>query len=262
MPESPWSIKLSDLRKAVGYYCGYGRGALSAWSTEQLEDIDDFIDGGLRQFYQPPILPNEMRSHAWSFLKPVRTLTTTADDADIAMPDDVSSIIGDMTYASTVFSGSVRQVGEEALRMTQTGTDGSSGKPCVFCVRPDTAAGNIGQRWTITFHPTPDAAYVLTYKYNWMMPKLSDDRPFPVGGMIHSETIRQSCIAYAEYKKDSQRGLEYARFLERLAASVSFDRDLNPDTLGVISDNSDAQEFGMRTFEDSNGTTYNGVLYG
>ncbi len=258
MPESAWSLQLSQFRKAVGYYLGYGRGAIAAWTDEQLEDIDDCIDSGLRQFYSPPILPGETRVHQWTFLRPTTTLVTTASDSEQNLPDDVAGIVGDITYDADNWQRSIRSTSEEMIRRFQAGAGDMTGPPMYYCTAPVTSSGISGQRLKIIFSPTPDAAYTLSYRYVWTMPKLADDRPFPMGGPFHADTIQQSCVAVAEQRKNDQVGIEYQRFIERLTKSVSMDRDLLPDTLGVGTDNSE-----RRWFEPVNtsGTTFEGVMY-
>lgn len=39
--------------------------------------VDSVVNRGLRQFYFPPPLQGEARSHTWTFLRPVETLTTS-----------------------------------------------------------------------------------------------------------------------------------------------------------------------------------------
>ena len=78
--ESSLSIGYQDLQTKVGYALGYGRDS-TAWTTNDLLDIDDCIESGLRQFYYPPILPGQKAAHEWTFLRPVDSLTIgpTAD---------------------------------------------------------------------------------------------------------------------------------------------------------------------------------------
>lgn len=257
MPESAWSMQLSDLRSHVGHYCGYGRGVLSAWTAGQLEDIDSYIDGGLRQFYWPPILPGETKAHVWSFLTPATTLATVASTATVELPATVSAVMGDMTYSSDGYFMVVRSISEELLRRYQSANEDTTGRPLYYCLRSNTPSGNIGQRLIVTFHPTPDAAYTLNYRYQWVMPKLSDDLEFPMGGPVHAETCKQSCLAYAELRKADQVGPENVRFMQRLAASVSLDRELIPDSQGMIQ--GDSHVSWIPGNQSTTGTSFNGV---
>jgi len=48
----------------------------SGLSADEQHLVDRVIESGLRQFYQPP--PSNGRSHDWSFLRPIGTVTTDA----------------------------------------------------------------------------------------------------------------------------------------------------------------------------------------
>jgi hypothetical protein len=231
---------------------------VSTWTVAQLEDIDTYVDGGLRQFYWPPILPGETRAHNWSFLSPATTLTTTASTATQELPTTVSAIIGDMTYSSSGYYSKVKSISEELLRNYQATNVSMSGRPAYYCIRSNTPTGSIGQRLTVTFFPTPDAVYTLSYKYHWIMPKLGDETAiFPVGGPVHAETCKQSCLAYAELRKTDKLGVENAVFMSRLAASVSLDRDLIPESQGMIRGDTNMQW--IPAPYSANGTPFNGV---
>ena len=61
---------------------------------------------------------------------------------------------------------------------------------------------------------------------------------------MHGETIIASCLAVAEQMIDefNNPGKNQARFIERLAASISYDRrNMLPDGFGYNADNSDRQ---------------------
>lgn len=71
MSESSLSLAYSDFQAAVGYYLGYTR--ISAnWSTDQTNDIDACIQGGLRMFYNP--LECGLPRHEWRFMRPTARL--------------------------------------------------------------------------------------------------------------------------------------------------------------------------------------------
>lgn len=262
MPEPALSMQLSDFRSGLGHWLGYGRGETVAWSDAQLDDINNYIDGGYRQFLIPPALPGETRGHKWSFIEPTSTVTTTASTSTVALPVDCVNVLGDMTYDSDTWSCSIRQVNEEMLRKFQQGAGDSTGKPQYFCLRMNTSVGDIGQRGTITFFPTPDAAYTLTFRRTWIPVPMSDSHPWPLGGALHSDTIMQSIRAYAENMRDGMEGIETKRFMVRLAASVALDRDMQPDVIGVNNDYSDNQQADPRYALNNNYVTYNGVHYG
>jgi hypothetical protein len=75
--ESTLAVSLTELRSEVGRFLGHGRDYASIAADPKLT-VDACIHRGLRQFYFPPPLPNETKSHEWSFLSPIRSLTTQA----------------------------------------------------------------------------------------------------------------------------------------------------------------------------------------
>lgn len=48
------------------------------WNHEQQGELDNIVQRGIRRFYSPPVFPGEATQHAWSFLRPVSELDTTA----------------------------------------------------------------------------------------------------------------------------------------------------------------------------------------
>ena len=77
MSESTLTLGYPDLRAELGAHLGYGR-TTANWDTEQTATVESILQRGMRQFYVPPVLPGQSRSHSWRFLHPVTTLTTVA----------------------------------------------------------------------------------------------------------------------------------------------------------------------------------------
>lgn len=235
MSESSLSVSYTDLVAAVGRFMGYGRTS-SAYSTDQLADIEDVIASGLRQFYFPPPISQGDTGHRWSFLKPATTLATVIDQTTYTMPDDFGGIEGKVTFTTTADGPQeVVIVGEGAIRKYLTSTD--TGQPKYIAIRPKSTDGTAGQRFEALIAPTPDAIYTLSYRKVVLQNKLSAVNLYPLGGMAHGETIMQSCLAIAEQRYDDNDGPQYKRFLERLAASIVHDRDIStPDYFGYNGD--------------------------
>lgn len=59
----------TELLRWTGRRVGASRTS-SDWSSLQNTDLLDGLRAGLRQFYYPPVLPNETVPHVWSFLQP------------------------------------------------------------------------------------------------------------------------------------------------------------------------------------------------
>lgn len=242
MAEPSLSLTYSELAKEVGHFLGYGSDD-SVWSSEQSDDVDRIVQSGYRQFLNPPLLPGMQVIHQWSFLRPVTTLDTVADQADYDLPDNFGGMDGCLTYDDNNAYPDIKIVGENQIRSARSGTSSMSGRPYLAAVRYKQHSGTPGQRWEIMFYPTPDAAYTLSYRYRALRNKLTDSSPYPLGGADHAETILESCLAIAERRKDDAIGLHDGAFKERLAASIAMDGSIaRADSLGYNGDPSTERE--------------------
>ncbi len=81
MSESTLAITYTELKQAVAHYLGLGLDSTS-WSLKETQMLDLIIKRGLRQFYRPPKIHENEDPHRWSFLHPIRTLTTIGPYSD------------------------------------------------------------------------------------------------------------------------------------------------------------------------------------
>lgn len=273
MSESSLSITYDDIAKEVGYALSYGRDS-AQWGSvgtadSQYNIIDICIQRGLRQFYNPPLLENESKSHVWTFLRPVTTLSTVSGTYNYTLPDNFGGIDGNFTYAAnTAGSAIIPIVGEGQIRgLRANPMYVSNAKPRMAAIRPLASDGTTGQRFEALFHPTPDAIYVLSYRYYALQSKLLTGK-YALGGMAHGETLLASCL-YVAYEmlarnEASAAGLKSsakAAWMDRLKASVNLDREtFIPENLGVNGDNSDGNYYFNRR-DLLPVTTVNGVAY-
>ena len=257
--ESTLALQLSDLREEVGQYLGFQRD-YSVLDAGQQAQVSSTISAGLRQFYFPPVLEGDMISHRWSFLTPSATLTVEDDKADYDLPDDFGGLEGEFTYAADAgLYQPICRVGVGDISSLRQGASLSTGAPQKVALRPKKSDGTAGQRFAVEFWPTPDAEYVLSYRYRVMPSALSATNPHPYGGASHSETILESCLAVAESRIQDEQGNHKQAFLERLRASVALDqRDFRPDYYGY---NANRQRAVYRRHQGQTFATYNGNLY-
>lgn len=238
MAEPTLSLGFPDLQKEVGDFLGFGPTS-GNWSAAKTDIIERIIQSGIRQFYFPPSLGGGMPSHNWRFLKPVTTLATVASTDTYTLPDSFGRMEGNLTFASADNAyTAIKLVGEGVIRNLQQRNTSATGKPRYAAVRPKASTGSTGQRFEILLWPTPDAVYTLTYKYAALLDKITASLPYPVGGMPHAETILESCLAVAEMRKDDEKGLHWTQFMERLAASVEYDKQINAEFFGYNGDGS------------------------
>lgn len=248
MPESTLSVTYPQLQAETGIYLGYG-GDTTVWTTASAAEVDRYIQAGYRQFLYPPGIPDPTTGqpqarHTWSFLKPTSPLTTTASADQQDLPDDFGGMDGDFTFVSTgTIYGRIAITSESRIRDLRQGTT-AAGVPALAAIRPKRSDQSHGQRYEVMFYPTPDAAYSLEYSYNALQAALTTLRPYPLGGMAHSETLIESVLAKAEQRgNDTPQGPHWQAFMEALGASVAHDRSIRqPEVLGYCSDHSDARE--------------------
>ena len=250
------NITYNQLQKAIGRYLGYGRNVHGPDDgTDQWADIEDCINSGLRQFYAPPVLPNQQGPHQWSFLRPVTYMSLMATVADYDMPEDFGGINGDLTYPPSTATRAVVIVGESAIRTLRQNSP-KTGNPTHAAIRPKSTDGSSAQRFEISFWPTPSADVQLSYRYYISPASLTTDNQYPYGGSMHSETILQSCLSIAEQRLNDEKGIHWEKFLERLSASIQYDRKTSgADFLGYNADNSDG---GLSANERFDYVTVNG----
>lgn len=231
MAESGLSIAYADLLVEVGDFLGYGK-VRDNFSEVQEKEIDRYVQAGIRQFYYPPAVEGVEAGYDWSFLNPTNTLATTADDAAQDLPDDCGRVIGDFFYAPDVYNRSIPLVSESRiLALLQDSTD--TGKPRYVAVRikgdgvdddEEREPAAVGQRLEAVWWPIPDDAYTLTYRYEAFSGKLTDALKTPLGGMVHSELITESCLSVAEIRANDERGIHWESFSRLLKAGVAKDR--------------------------------------
>jgi len=114
-----------------------------------------------------------------------------------------------------------------------------------------------GQRYQLIIYPQADAVYTMTGWYEPALNKLTTALPWPFGGVQHTETIIESVLSIAEQRLHDERGLHFARFLERLTSSVSLDRQRGPRNYGY----NDSNEYGRLSGRPDRYVLYNGVRY-
>lgn len=233
---SPDTFTYTSLCVDLADFLGWGRnteGAGSDWTTATQNRLSDLIHGGYLQFLYPPILPGETTAHRWSFLRPTTTLATAASDYLYDMPSNFGAIASDLAYDSNDdIARVIRQV-SPGLIDRKRAEDDTAGRPAYFALRPKSIAETAGQTTECILYPTPDAIYNLVYYYDAKPERLSAVNLYPLGGQPHADTLLQSCRDVAAQRMlDQAGGPEHQLFLQRLQASVEFDRRHAPTFLG------------------------------
>lgn len=255
MAESELSLQFADFQAEIGEYLGEGR---SGWDTPMTNRIAAVINRGYAMALKPPPLQGKTKGHDWSYAEPTTSLTTTAGDYDQDLPDNFGAIIGPLTFASdTAGKSAVRVVSEGMIRQFRQGIV-TSGQPVYAAVRPKGSFdGSAGQRSEIIFYPTPDAAYVLSFKMSLIVAnRLDASNPYPIGGMSFSYLVLAACLAVAEKTYRDGETAKQQDFLVQLAAEISRDLQNAPEFLGYNGDRSAGGQCGPRYYGTF--TTHNG----
>lgn len=224
----------SELRSEIGYYAGYGRTS-GSWTSDQSANINAWLLAGMRQFLSPPPLDGRGRGHRWKFLRPLTTLTTTADQAE----DDISAalgIIGPFYYddADHPGYGEVQIVDVDILERLRNHSP-ASGPPTHAAIvpKPPASPQTSAQGWQIRWYPTPSAVYTLRYRYNLDPVLLDGTNTVPLGYTEHAQTLLASCIAAVEFDLTEEHGSKWQDFLVKLATSINLDNEVHtPTSLG------------------------------
>lgn len=222
--ESSLSITRTDIRRYIARMLYWD---INNLSSDQEIDIGDHVSTGLRSFYSPNLLPGDGSPHVWSFLRPVFHLATVPNEGEYDLPDDFGSFVTDLFFADFNLNLPLRNASKpmvDRMRQQSFTSVALTGQPYLFAIYPVDRAGYDGQRFAISFYPIPDQSYEITGQYLINPDNLSSTSPYPMGGQPHAETLIEACLAAAERNQDDNIGTHNAMFMQRLQASVAFDR--------------------------------------
>jgi hypothetical protein len=194
---------------------------------------------------------------------------TVTADGDYQLSDDFGFLDGRLYFAADDDAWRPMEVSPEgrvySLRQRDWTASGNGDFPEVAAIVPINSTGSAeGQRHNLSVWPTPvsGATMTLTYKYHALQNALTLSRPFALGGAAHFETLLSSCLAMAEDFMEDQRGPKWARWMERLTASVGHDRHLvsAKTRYGYVGDPSMNRGWSP-DYRNINAVTFDGTLY-
>ena len=239
MAESTLSIGLPELREEVAYFLGYGRNSAN-WSEGRQAEIDTIIQSGVRRVYYPqPVIDQrnpatmEMLGYEWSWLRPTTTLEIEAAAADYDLPDDFGRLVGAFCYAEDKHLSPVRKTSVGRL-LEMRAAASESGAPRYVAIRYKVEDRSSGQRQEALFYPTPDNDWTLHYEYEAYSGALSEDYPYPLGGMKLAELYIESCLAVAESRLTDEIGQHGAQYQLLLADAISRDKKNDAQNYGQM----------------------------
>lgn len=241
MAEPSLNLAMDDLRGEIGDHLGWGR-TPSAWSARKVVEVNNILASALRKFYfQAMVTPT--KRHLWSFLRPVLKQAITDGVSEQVLPDDFGGFEG---RATLTVSGSgpywpLQQASEEEVRVLFSQDATRTGRPLMFCQRArQRTTEDRSSRFELVLFPIPDQDYTFECAYSIIPEMLTERSPWAYGGAPHAETLKAGARAAAEIYKDAARREQQANYENCLAASIGYDRQNQPKTLGINSDTSDA----------------------
>lgn len=169
-----------------------------------------------------------------------RQFTMTAT-GNYPLPDEFGGLDGELTIETPdlserpclLTSESVVRAHRAALRATGQPTEAA----IVPVLMPTVATPtNVGQRFQLQLAPIPNVNYTLRYRFQVLPDGINANNLHAYGGAMHSETILASCLEAAGRKFNQRPETYAAKWLERLAASISQDQTHGPQRLGFSED--------------------------
>lgn len=221
-----------DLFKTVSRFLGYDSTALT---DAQTEEVDSYIQSGIRNFYYPPKTAEGVDvDFEWSFTHQHGSIVTEAGEGSYMLPNGFGRIAGQIAIEGEygpqipiIPYGSVM-----ALRQRET-----KGRPRYAAYTSEQAYGSKGQLKKLYLYPTPDKAYTLSFECDADTGKIDAvNRPFPLGGAMFAELIKESCLAVAEQMANDEEGLHTKKFTELLISSIQRDRKSSAQNFGNLGD--------------------------
>ncbi len=175
------------------------------------------------------------------------------------LSDDCQDIEGLITHAANSGLPSMVQRSESWLRSKRQREGSTTGPPVYWAVVPRSYTAATGQRSDLSVWPVPGEDRTITYRKVINLDLLATLQ-YPPGGMVHGETILESCLDVAEARYGDTQGVHAARYAKKLDESKRVDAKLWPDTLGQ---NRDSTRGGRRRSRHDGDfdTTVNGTLY-
>src|SRR5260370_1369877 len=192
--ESTLSLQITDLTGEVGFFLGYGRGAVNgeaAYSTLQQNAIDSIVKSGLRQFYFPPPIEGMESSYDWSFLKPRATVGFPPKAQTIPLPDDFGGFEGQLVLTATTSQmwWPIDLQNEGRVAMLFSETPSATGRPWIAALQwLKGTTVTAGQRAQLYLFPAADTDYKISFQYYILPDYLNAAFPYAYGGLLHTQT--------------------------------------------------------------------------
>lgn len=225
-------VDYGELVTAVATFLGYDPSNLTDGQKEQ---IDGYVQSGVRNFYYPPKTAEGIdENFEWSFIRrQMCVLAPTGIDA-CHLPHDFGRIAGQIEVSDDI--GPTVPIVPFADIMHMRTRD-AIGRPRFAAVVANRTTGSHGQTKSLHLYPRPDRDYLLKFVCDADTGKLdATDRPYPLGGAMFAELVMESCLAVAEQRANDDEGLHSRKFAELLVSMIARDRKSSAQSFGDIGD--------------------------
>ena len=232
MPGDTLAVDYLGLVQHVARFLGYDPDNLS---EREKSEVDAHIQSGVRNFYHPPKMEGVDENFEWSFLRMECSIETTPGVAVYRMPDGFGRVAGTIGFGGEDMH--IPPVGIVPLSTVEgLLRSGKAGAPRVAAFVPRQSFGEHGQYVEMRVFPVPDRVYVLRFRGDSDTGRISEERPFPLGGHMFSELVIESCLAVAEQRSNDESGLHTQLFNELLVSMIAKDRKSSAAVFGQMGD--------------------------
>lgn len=233
---SPLGTDFVELRKVVGDYLNWGR---SGWDDDTTERLNEVIKSGYRQYLAGRPLDGSDKAHDWTWLTPIRSLTTVTGQGDYDLPDDFGAILGPLTWSSATGNSRIEIpiVGDGMIRAARQGVT-TTGKPMRAAERIKNFDPKFGTKHELLFDPIPDDEYTFFYASSITPVALDEENKYPLGGEQFAELLTASCLSVAESRYRRGETDKRVEFDKALQAAISVDLRNAPDHIGTFAKSS------------------------
>jgi len=232
LSESSLSIGFPELQSEVGFFLGYGS-VVDDFTPSQLITVNKRVQSGVRRVYYPSALSTEIAGYEWSWLRPTETIDIESGEGDYDLPDNFGRLSGSLHYPPAEYRQSVSIVSVGKI-LAMRANSSLTGAPVRAAVRYKSSTGVGGQRQEIIFFPEPDADWTLHYEYEAYSGALSDDYPYPLGGMQLAELYTESCLAVVEERDFDDSGVHTERYKALLVDAIARDQKRGARNFGQM----------------------------
>lgn len=113
-------------------------------------------------------------------------------------------------------------------------------RPLYASTQPKSLDATVGQRWQITFWPSPNAEWTLYGRYKLRPQPIDGTNEYPHGGTAMSEVYLESCLAVAEKRFVEDTKIHQEEYSRLIKQAIDNDADsFSADYLGYNRDRSD-----------------------